>query len=122
MLTRLIAMLLLFSFGFSAMGECCMVCDEGHHEESTEHRSYESYKSYETYKSCKTYEPAQSQDQDHQQKTCDDNCAACLHTALTPSLQQTAVIGEQKISYPASSSSALLSRTLSIDRPPCWIA
>jgi hypothetical protein len=116
MLTRLIAMLLLFSFGFAAMGECCMVCDEGHHEESTENRSYKTYTSY------RTYVPAQSQDQDHQQESCDNNCTACLHTALTPSLLLNAVIAEQKIIYPASSSSALLSRTLSIDRPPCWIA
>jgi hypothetical protein len=115
MLNRLVAILLLFSFGFSAMGECCMVCDDEHHEESTEYRSYETYTSY------RTYESAQHHDQD-QQQDCDDNCIACLHTALTPSLQLTAVIAEQKICYPASSSSSLLSRTLSIDRPPCWIA
>lgn len=117
MLKRLIAMLLLFSFGFSAMEECCMVCDEGHHDESTEsveHRSYDSDKSYASHD---TDEHQQSNSQD-----CDDHCSACLHTALTQSADPSFAFAEARFSYPERAATSLLSRTASIDRPPCWTA
>lgn len=92
-----------------------MVCDESHHEETTasKHRSDETHKSYTTH---------DSEHQDDSQADCEDHCAACLHTALTQSSEPSFGIGEASVSYPSRGASSLLSRTASIDRPPCWTA
>jgi hypothetical protein len=117
MLVRLIAMVLLFSFGFSVVGECC-IAEAGHHEDesscSQEDRTNETYKSYTTYTSHDSHQ------EDH--ATCEDHCAACLHTVLTPSQQEPVSITISRYEYPPLAIERIHSSPSAIDRPPCWIA
>lgn len=112
MLTRLIAMLLLFSFGFSAMGECCLVGETEAHEQTLEQTTCGAHE----------HDKADAEHQQAHEDDCDDNCSACLHTAMTPASQQAIGVVSDPLQYFAHGSSHLLSRTASIDRPPCWTA
>ena len=117
MLVRLIAMVLLFSFGFSVVGECC-IAEAGHHEE--EHRCASEDGTNEAYESYTTHTSHDSHQEDR--ATCEDHCSACLHTVLTPSQQETVSITTTRYEYPPLPIERILSSPSAIDRPPCWIA
>jgi hypothetical protein len=112
MLTRLIAMLLLFSFGLSAMGECCLVSDGGIFESSAQQDTC----------CADDHSSTDADDQQPISDDCDDACSACLHTAMTPASQLAIGFVSHTFQYFARESTNLLSRTASIDRPPCWTA